>query len=393
MKHLVWIWAVVWMAACSKEARLTVVAEGLENDTLFVEYSNFEERVMARGDRSAYQSVNDTLLFEEGRVEMALPAEGALFVSLNPATYRRSEQGRMFFHPAGRIELLVQPGEVLEVALKPQRHGHLAAKVSGSELNSGIAQLDNQVRAVQVDMYANGFALNEALRTKSDAVDSLRNRTMNIRSALHSVYAEYMKANLESEISAYCLYQMGPRRGERYYRDLDKKAFKGLFRPVGRMMERYVEEQATRAELKTAIAEGVDAPDFALKDPQGKSVTLASFRGKWVVIDFWGTWCSWCIKGMPRMKQLYRENRDRLEIIGVACGDKREQWQKAVKAMSLEWVNVIDPMDAPVEESVAARYAVEGYPTKVIVDPEGKIHKIFKGESVEFYDEIKRLME
>ena len=77
----------------------------------------------------------------------------------------------------------------------------------------------------------------------------------------------------------------------------------------------------------------------------------------------------------------------------MACGDKQEPWQKAVKAMNLEWVNVIDPMDAPVEESVAARYAVEGYPTKVIVDPEGKIHKIFKGESAEFYDEIKRLME
>ena len=72
-------------------------------------------------------------------------------------------------------------------------------------------------------------------------------------------------------------------------------------------------------------------------------------------------------------------------------GDKAEMWRQAVDKMELKWVNVIDPMDVPVKESVAARYAVEGYPTKVIIDPDGSIYKIFKGESPAFYDELKEL--
>lgn len=379
------------LASCNREAELTIVNGGLENDTLFVEHSNFAERVAARGDRAAYDRRIDTLLFQEGRVTMSMPTDGAQFVSLLSPCYRGSEAGREFMHPAGRIDLVVQGGEKLEVTLKPQKHGHLTATVSGSELNAEIVKLDNQVRAVQVDMYATGFALNEARRAKSNVADSLQNRLMNIRSAFHSVYAEYMKANPASEASAYCLYQMGAARGERYYEDLDAKVFRGVFAPVRELAEQYYNEQALRVELKSKIAEGEPAPDFALKNPEGKSVTLSSHRGKWVVLDFWGTWCSWCIKGMPRMKKLYEQYGDRMEIIGIACGDKAETWRKAVEKMELKWVNVIDPMDAPVKESVAARYAVEGYPTKVIIDPDGSIYKIFKGESPAFYDELKQL--
>ena len=65
----------------------------------------------------------------------------------------------------------------------------------------------------------------------------------------------------------------------------------------------------------------------------------------------------------------------------------------AVERLKLPWIHVIDPMEAPVKESVAARYVVEGYPTKVIITPEGTIHKIFKGESKEFYEELKTLFE
>lgn len=385
------ILALFLMASCSREAQLTILSDGLQNDTLFVERSNFEERVMARGDRAAYRQEVDTLCFVEGRATLVLPAEGAQFVQLSSPDYRGGAAGRTYQLPAGRIDLVVDAAEQVEVTLKPHRHGHLTAQIAGSELNAAIARLDNQVRSVQVDMYATGAALNEAMAAKSDRVDSLRNRLMDIRVAMHSVYAEYMKAHPADEASAYCFYQMGPRRGEKYYRDLDQKVFRGVFRPVQMLAEEYFDEQLTRAELKLAIAEGNEAPDFALKDSSGKSVTLSSHRGKWVVLDFWGTWCSWCIKGMPRMKKAYETYRDRMELIGVACGDKEDKWRKAVEMMHLEWINVIDPMDAPVEESVAAIYAVEGYPTKVIITPEGTIHKIFKGESPEFYEELKQL--
>ena len=61
-------------------------------------------------------------------------------------------------------------------------------------------------------------------------------------------------------------------------------------------------------EVKVAsqsIAEGQMAPDFTLKDLQGNDLSLSSLRGKYVVLDFWGSWCGWCIKGIPDMKKYY----------------------------------------------------------------------------------------
>lgn len=382
-----WIFALVVLSSCSKETHVSIQAEGVTSDTLLAERSNFEERIMARGDREKYQRTIDTLILHEGCVELAFSAQDAHHLSLQ---FAPGEEGAM---PASRIELILQPGEQVAVQIKQHRQGHLEAKVEGSKLNAEIVKLDNSARAVHIDQYRVGRALNEAVAAKSSTVDSLRNRMMNIRTALHSIYAEYMKANPESEVSAYCLYQMGPKRGERYYRQLEPKVFKGVFRPVMKATESYLEDQLQRAELKAQIEEGGVAPDFALKDPKGKSVTLSSHRGKWVVLDFWGTWCSWCIKGMPHMKSAYEQYADKMEMIGVACGDKEETWRMAVERMKLPWIHVIDPMEAPVKESVAARYGVEGYPTKVIITPEGTIHKIFKGESKEFYDELKTLFE
>lgn len=393
MRRIGWIVAAVMLAACTNEARLTVVAEGLSNDTLFVEQSVFEERVMARGDRSKYERKVDTLLLGEESATLLVEGAKDRYLSLSFAEGRSYTARGWSDAPAARVDLILQPGEQVKLYVKPRPHGHLEVKVEGSELNAEIARMDNQMRSVQVDMHAIGRALNEAIAAKeSHVADSLRNRLMTVRSAMHSIYTDYITAHPASEASAYCFYQMGARRNEHYYDNLDKKIFRGVFRPVQKLTELYLEEQEVRAEFKEKIVEGAEAPDFALLNPEGKTVTLSSHRGKWVVLDFWGSWCSWCIKGMPKMKQAYESCRDRMEIIGVACGDKPETWRNAIEKMQLPWVQVIDPMDAPIEESVSARYGVEGYPTKVLINPEGQIHKIFLGERPEFYEELKAVV-
>ncbi len=58
---------------------------------------------------------------------------------------------------------------------------------------------------------------------------------------------------------------------------------------------------------KVVQASGVEAPDFTLNDINGKPFSLSSLRGKYVVIDFWGSWCIWCIKGMPKIEGVLRE--------------------------------------------------------------------------------------
>ncbi len=125
------------------------------------------------------------------------------------------------------------------------------------------------------------------------------------------------------------------------------------------------------------------APDFELPTMQGSTLKLSSLRGKYVIIDFWGSWCIWCIRGFPKMKATYTKYKDKMEILGVDCNDTEIKWKTAVDEYALPWLQVRCPnKDLP---ALAAKYHVQGFPTKVIVDPKGKIIKIVSGEDPAFY--------
>lgn len=123
------------------------------------------------------------------------------------------------------------------------------------------------------------------------------------------------------------------------------------------------------------------APDFTLKDINGKDLALSSFRGKYVLLDFWGSWCGWCIKGMPKMKEYYEKYAGKFEILGVDCNDTDAKWKAAVQKNQLPWLHVYNPRNS----KVLADYGVTGFPTKVLVGPDGKIVKTVVGEDPAFY--------
>ncbi len=143
-------------------------------------------------------------------------------------------------------------------------------------------------------------------------------------------------------------------------------------------MKEQIEEQSKAKELQ---AEGREVPDFTLNDLNGNPLSLSSLRGKYVILDFWGSWCGWCIKGIPQMKEYYQKYKGKFEILGIDCSDTDEAWRKAVAENELPWLHVYNPEDGDVPEL----YGIQGFPTKIIVDPEGKIYKTVVGEDPAFY--------
>ena len=140
---------------------------------------------------------------------------------------------------------------------------------------------------------------------------------------------------------------------------------------------------------QTITADADLAPDFELPDLQGNPLKLSSLRGKYVVLDFWGSWCIWCIRGIPSMKEAYAKYKDKMEILGVDCRDSEKKWKAAVDEYQLPWLQVRCP-DKQLQ-MLAEQYNIEGFPTKVVLDPEGKIAKVIVGEDPDFYtylDEI-----
>ena len=127
----------------------------------------------------------------------------------------------------------------------------------------------------------------------------------------------------------------------------------------GQVSEEYIK-------LKEMI--GKPAPEFTVKDINGKDFSLFSLRGKYVILDFWGTWCSACIKAFPKIKQFYTANRDEFEIVGIAFDCKLEAWRKDVlEKHSLPWINVFDDI------SIIHKYNVTFAPMYFLIDKYGII--------------------
>ena len=155
-------------------------------------------------------------------------------------------------------------------------------------------------------------------------------------------------------------------------------------------------ESAKRAAEREALQNGLvgkTAPDFTLIDIEGDPLTLSSLQGKWVILDFWGAWCKWCIKGMPDMKEYYAKYSDRLEILGVDCNDTMEKWQEAVEREQLPWLHVYNPKDATDDVNPVKLYGVSGFPTKVVINPEGIVAKVIVGEDPAFYKYLDSVLE
>ena len=151
-----------------------------------------------------------------------------------------------------------------------------------------------------------------------------------------------------------------------------------------------VEADAVKTEVQQMEDVQADlAPDFELPDLQGNPLKLSSLRGKYVVLDFWGSWCIWCIRGIPRMKEAYSKYKDKMEILGVDCQDTEEKWKAAVEEHQLPWLQVRCPEDYL--QTLGQQYRIQGFPTKVIIDPEGRLVKVVVGEDPAFYTFLDQL--
>ena len=150
----------------------------------------------------------------------------------------------------------------------------------------------------------------------------------------------------------------------------------------------YAQKALEREAAKKNTVEGNVAPDFTLKSIDGKNISLSSLKGKVVVLDFWGSWCGWCIKGMPKMKEYYAKYKGKLEILGIDCNDTEQKWRDAVKKHELPWLHVRNEGNP----DVTVLYGISGFPTKIVIDAEGKISKVVVGESEDCYTYLDQLL-
>ena len=205
----------------------------------------------------------------------------------------------------------------------------------------------------------------------------------------NEIALDFIRKNPESDVCAYVAREMT--NADLFYEAeeiISDKVKKGK---LGYLIEERVQMldgEAVRQAAQKDVYEGAEAPDFTLKTSTGETFTLSDHRGGYVMLDFWGTWCGWCVEGLPNVKEIAHRYKDKLTVVSVDCGDSEEAWQNGIKKYEMDWVQVYNSR----ADAVDSKFAVQGYPGFYLIDPEGKIKMMCFGEPAHFVEKIGELI-
>ena len=147
--------------------------------------------------------------------------------------------------------------------------------------------------------------------------------------------------------------------------------------------ERQIQKEAAAKRSAASSGVGNEAPEIDLPDPNGQNISLSSFRGKYVLVDFWASWCGPCRRENPNVVKMYEKYKDDgFEIYGVSLDSNKDRWLGAIAKDRLTWTHV---SDLAKWNSIAAKsYGVRSIPHTVLLDKEGKIMDIkLRGAALE----------
>lgn len=158
----------------------------------------------------------------------------------------------------------------------------------------------------------------------------------------------------------------------------DTRAAKNAERALENM-----EKQKEAKKIQKSLAEGTKFPDFEEKDLDGKPLSIANYKGKVVLIDFWATWCGPCVGELPNVLKAYEAHHPKgFEIIGISLDQDEKKLKSFIESKNMTWAQFFDGKGWG--NKLAAKYGVNSIPATYLLDGEGKIiGKNLRGEALE----------
>jgi len=326
--------------------------------------------------------VHDSAYIKDGKFSFTLPFKGPGTYMFYSETEMKTKGG---YSPYAIM--VTEPGTI-KVAADVESFAN--TKVSGSKENelykSFSAESNKAQQKIMDDLYTN-YGTEFVNNRKPDTADSrykqmlqdyYRMSDSNQKKQLEAL-KQFVKKNPNSFTAIYFL--------DSYARTMDIADVEGLYASLS---DKYKNTRNGKSiikgvEARKITAVGKTAPDFTQPDTLGNSVALSSLRGKYVLVDFWASWCGPCRAENPNLVKTFDKYKDRgFTVLGVSLDQpgKKEAWLGAIHKDNLTWTHVSDLKFW--ENEVAVLYGVKAIPTNLLLDPDGKIiAKDLRGEELD----------
>lgn len=360
------------LASCSTDkGNVTIqLPDSFDGNTLVVSHVTIDNIFTAQRQEDL-NIIYDTLEVTNGVAKLTLDPTGAARYNIESPVMTRTEP-----------DFYASPDEKLKVTIKS--FDPLDYEVSGTKLMEDLTALTSTTRPIQQEYIS--------LVSNNDDVTEAQVKT--IMDRYDAAIKNFVSDNPTSPAVPFAILDLSGDDFKQAYDNMTPEAKKSILMPYAELYNRQAEEmqseRAAEEAHKAEIASGtITAPDFTLPDLNGKQVSLSDFRGKWVVLDFWGSWCGWCVKGFPALKEAYTKYGDKIVVIGIDCNESETDWRAGVKNHQLPWINLYNGDN----KELYTAYNIQGFPTKAIINPEGKLVDLTTGEDPTFFTRLASFVE